>query len=100
MGGFDFFDLNVEVSIALEAFWPLLRDVEGALEGHADAAEHAFIEELADKRHAVGDAARRVELRQGMFGIRGPVAARLADFDKFYSVQIFAFFTLAPTTPR
>src|ERR1700722_6889574 len=65
-----------------EAFGTLAGYVEGALEGDADAAEHAFVEEFADERDAVGDAAWRAEFRQWVLWIGGPVAAGFVDCDE------------------
>jgi hypothetical protein len=49
------------VDLSRKAFRSLGRYVEGALESHADAAEQAFVEELADERDAMGYAPGRVE---------------------------------------
>src|SRR5712664_3090840 len=60
----------------------LVGDGEGALEGDADAAESAFVEEAADQGDAVGHAARGRKFWQGIFRIGGPVGARFGDFDE------------------
>src|SRR6266567_3839706 len=57
-------------------------DGEGAFEGHAGAAESAFVEEEANQSDAVGNAAGRREFRQGMLRVGCPVRARFGDFDK------------------
>src|SRR5712664_1212075 len=65
-----------------EGGWALVGDGEGALEGDADAAESAFVEEAADQGDAVGDAARGRKFWERIFGIGGPVRTRFGDLDE------------------
>jgi hypothetical protein len=61
---------------------PFSGDGEGALEGEAGAAESAFVEEAADQGDAVGNAARRRKLWQGIVRVGGPVGTRFGNFDE------------------
>jgi len=65
-----------------EALRTIASHVERAFKRDARAAESAFFEKAADERYTVGHAARRIELRQRIFGIGRPVAARFGDFDE------------------
>src|SRR5438132_12916346 len=57
-------------------------DSEGALEGDADAAECAFLEEVADQGDAVRHTARWRKLGQSILRIGRPVRTSLRTFDK------------------
>src|ERR1700674_2747040 len=65
-----------------EGGWALIGDGEGALEGDADAAEGAFLEEAADQGDAMGHAARGRKFWQRVMRIGGPVGARFGDLDE------------------
>src|ERR1700749_4381378 len=67
---------------SLESRGPGRRDCKGALQGQANSAQRAFVEQPADQRDAVRHTARRVELGQRMIRIRSPIAARLGNFNE------------------
>src|SRR6266849_8429752 len=60
----------------------LCGDGEGALEGDADAAEGAFLEETTDQGDAVRHAARWRKLWERVLGIGCPVGTCLRDLDE------------------
>src|ERR1700684_3939403 len=70
------------LSESSEARRALAHYVEGALQGQGSAGQGAFVEQTANKRDAVGDAARGREFRQRATWIGGPVAAGLGDLDE------------------
>jgi collagen type III alpha len=65
-----------------EAGWTLRGGGEGAFEGETGGDEAAFFKGRSDEGDAVGDAARRVELRQRVGRVGSPVAAGFGDVDE------------------
>src|ERR1051326_1945405 len=63
--------------------WRILADdAEGFFQRQADLSDQAIIEQAAQDRDAMRDAARRIELGQRVVFIRRPVAARFCNCDE------------------
>ena len=74
--------LDAEFELTSEARRPIPGDSKRLLKGDSGGAQCAFVEKTANQGDPMGYAAWRRKGGQGMVGIGGPVAARLADFDE------------------